>query len=315
MSLLDGALKLVKYFQPAATTGTITTEGPISGSMTTVTNYSGVTITVKMPAATSIAALSFFASDDSGTTYYPVLAKLLSDTSAPALSFALVASTNYIFDLLLPGAATTVRFTVGTLVGTPTYRITPYADPSPWTAVLIANATLAATQSGSWTVVATSAGDVANGASDSGNPIKQGYRAQNADITAVTNGQRVNGAADLLGRQITTPYTNPENYISGATAAITNTSDTAVIAAAGSGVRLYITQVLVTNSHATVGTVVEIKDGTTVLYRGYAAPAGGGFSVNFPVALRGSTNTALNAANITTGSNVYVSASGYKAAI
>lgn len=158
-------------------------------------------------------------------------------------------------------------------------------------------------------------GDVAQDGVDSGNPVKVGGEARSSDPTAVANADRVEFYADLNGKQITLPYSLPENMVSGATAAITDTTSTPVIAAPGAGIRLYITQLLVTNSHATVGTVVEIRDGSggTVLQRGYAAPAGGGFAPTFPVPLRLTANTALHAVNVTTGSSVYVSASGYKA--
>ena len=108
------------------------------------------------------------------------------------------------------------------------------------------------------------------------------------------------------------PYAQPADFIAGATSDITGTSNTSVIAAQGASVRIYVTQLLVTNSHATVGTFVDIKDGTTTIYTGYAAAVGGGFSLTLPVPLRLTANTALNAACATAGANVRVSASGYK---
>jgi hypothetical protein len=115
--------------------------------------------------------------------------------------------------------------------------------------------------------------------------------------------------------------TQPVNQVektgtSGLTAAITGVAATDVIVAPGVGLFTYITQVLVTNSHATVGTLVTIQteDGTG-LYAGYAAPAGGGFSVSFTVPIKMPVaNKKLQAICGTTGANVYVSASGYKAA-
>lgn len=162
------------------------------------------------------------------------------------------------------------------------------------------------------TVTASNAaGDVAHDGIDSGNPVKIGAVAESTEITAVADGDRTNLMATLNGKLVNHPYAVPERYTSGVTAAITGTANTSVIAAPGAGLKLYVTHVLVTNSHATVGTVVEIKNGTTVLYRGNAAAAGGGFSVTLPVPLVLTANTALNAANVTTGSNTYVSASGY----
>jgi len=103
---------------------------------------------------------------------------------------------------------------------------------------------------------------------------------------------------------------------SGYTAAITGVVATDVIVAPGAGLFTYVTQVLVTNSHATVGTLVTIQteDGTG-LYAGYAGPAGGGFSVSFTVPIKMPVaNKKLQAICGTTGANVYVSASGYIAA-
>jgi hypothetical protein len=103
---------------------------------------------------------------------------------------------------------------------------------------------------------------------------------------------------------------------SGYTGAITGVAATDVIAAPGAGLFTYVTQILVTNSHATVGTLVTIQteDGTG-LYAGYAAPAGGGFSVTFTVPIKMPVaNKKLQAICGTTGANVYVSASGYIAA-
>jgi len=97
---------------------------------------------------------------------------------------------------------------------------------------------------------------------------------------------------------------------------ITGVVATDVIVAPGVGLFTYITQILVTNSNATVGTLVTIQteDGTG-LYAGYAAPAGGGFSVSFTVPIKMPVaNKKLQAICTTTGANVYVSASGYKAA-
>lgn len=110
------------------------------------------------------------------------------------------------------------------------------------------------------------------------------------------------------------PFTLPANFIKGATAAITDTTRTAVIAAQGEGVKIYVTHILVTNGDADTDTLVTIEDGSTAMYSGWAAKAGGGFSITLPVPLVGSANTALNATCGTTGATVYVSASGYKGA-
>lgn len=176
----------------------------------------------------------------------------------------------------------------------------------------------AVTQPVSGTVTASNtAGDIAHDSADSGNPVKVGAKAGTADITAVANADRTDLRADTLGHLIVRPYALHENLVSGATSAITTTTSTSVIASAGAGVRNYITTLTVFNSHASVSTTVDITDGSggTVLHRGYALAGGGGYTISFPTPLRGSAATAVHAVCGTTGANVYVSASGYKAAV
>jgi hypothetical protein len=112
-------------------------------------------------------------------------------------------------------------------------------------------------------------------------------------------------------------YGDPANFVSGTTAAMTGTTSTSLIAAPAAGLRNYITQITVSNSHATVGTDVIIQDGSggTTLYTIPAAAVYGGAAITFPAPLRQPTAAAaLYCANVTTGASTKVSASGYKAA-
>jgi hypothetical protein len=157
-------------------------------------------------------------------------------------------------------------------------------------------------------------GDVAHDAADSGNPVKTGGRARSSEMAAVANNDRTDFITDLVGKHIVLPYSNPENFVSGATAAMTGTTTTSLIAAPGAGLRNYITQITVSNSHATVGTDVVIQNGSggTTLYVIPAAAVYGGAAINFPTPLRQPTTaTALFCANVTTGASTRVSASGY----
>ncbi len=162
------------------------------------------------------------------------------------------------------------------------------------------------------------AGDVAHDSADSGNPVKIGAKAVSAEPAAVTANDRVNLYADLTGKLVVLPYANPENFVSGAiTTAMTGTTSTSLIAAPASGLRNYITQITVSNSHATIGTDVVIQDGSggTTLYTIPAGPIYGGAVLTFPTPLRQPTTaTAIYVANVTTGSSIKVSASGYKGA-
>lgn len=145
-------------------------------------------------------------------------------------------------------------------------------------------------------------------------PLNVGAQAVSSENSAVTTARKVQLVADLVGKLIVLPYANPENFVNGTTAAIVDTTSTSTIAAQGAGVRTYITQVTVSNSHATVGTFVKILDGSTIIHEAYAAAAGGGFTATFPVPLRGTANTAVNTQCVTTGANVIASVSGYKGA-
>jgi len=151
---------------------------------------------------------------------------------------------------------------------------------------------------------------------DEGNPVKIGGKAVSAEPAAVAAADRANLITDLVGKLITLPYANPENFVSGAiTTAMTGTTSTSLIAAPAAGLRNYITQITVSNSHATVGTDVVIQDGSggTTLYTIPAAAVYGGAVLTFPVPLRQPTTaTAIYCANVTTGASTKVSASGYK---
>jgi len=168
------------------------------------------------------------------------------------------------------------------------------------------------------TVTALTGGGVAHDGADSGNPHKIGGRATNVEIAAVANNDRTDAVFTLTGKQIIQPYTNHENIVSGITTAMTATTSTAVtgMGAPGAGLRNYITSVVIGNSHATVGTFVDLQDGSagTVFATFPAAAVFGGAAPPFPVAIRQPTaNTALFAVNKTTGANVIVFVNGYKA--
>lgn len=143
-----------------------------------------------------------------------------------------------------------------------------------------------------------------------------GLDARSTDPSAVASGDAVRAMATLLGKQVVYPYAHPGRtwQYAGPTGGITDTADDAIQAAGGAGVRHYLTSLTVVNAHSTVATEVVIKDGSTVIHRGYAAAAGGGYTITFPTPLRGTAATALNVACITTGSATHVSASGFSAA-
>lgn len=158
-------------------------------------------------------------------------------------------------------------------------------------------------------------GNTARDVAITSNPLLLGAQGVSSENAVVTTGRGVQLVADLVGKLITLPYANPENFVSGAiTTAMTGTTSTSLISAPASGLRNYITTIVVSNSHATVGTDIIIQDGNggTTLFTIPAAAVYGGAVINLPVPLRQPTTaTAIYCANVTTGASTKVSAVGY----
>ncbi len=141
-----------------------------------------------------------------------------------------------------------------------------------------------------------------------------GLEARSTEPTAVANADATRGISTLLGKQVTIPYAIPASTWSYASpAAVTDTSDDVAKAAAGASIRNYITSIQVMNGDDTVGTAVVIKDGSTVIWQGWAEQTGGGCAAKFDPPLRGTANTAVNVANITTSAETFFNLQGYVA--
>lgn len=164
----------------------------------------------------------------------------------------------------------------------------------------------------------TAAGSAAHDAVIAGNPNRIAGRALTAHYTAVASGDTADLVTTLVGALITRGFAIPEQDWSYAAASggIVNTTDVAVAAAAGAGLRRYLTGISIQNASATIATEVVIKDGATIIWRGYvgtSALLNSAVSIVFPTPLKTTANTALNVACITTGAAVYVNAQGYTA--
>jgi hypothetical protein len=181
---------------------------------------------------------------------------------------------------------------------------------------------------------AWSAGNCANGkdCALSLNSATGGLRVESATADGAPGAARTNppvpiGGEDYAGSPLvripkvdatgTMFMMTPGTLISGLTAAMTATTTTPIIAGVASNYT-YITQCTITNSHASVGTVVILEEESsgTDLYVGYAASGGGGFSITFPAPLKVPTVAkGINALNVTTGSNTYASCSGFRSTV
>lgn len=97
------------------------------------------------------------------------------------------------------------------------------------------------------------------------------------------------------------------------TATTTNTSDTSLIAAAGVGLKNYITGVQLANTGSTTS-LITMKDGSggSTLAQ-WIVPAGSGSNIYLDIPIVTSANTALYFAAGSSSTTIYVNAQGYKA--
>jgi hypothetical protein len=93
---------------------------------------------------------------------------------------------------------------------------------------------------------------------------------------------------DLVGKTITMPYANKENFVSGS-GSQTSTTQTQIIAAQAAGVKIYVTAIQCGNTGTTTS-LVTLNDTS-----GWSMPnpAGGGFAISFPTPLVVAAATAL----------------------
>jgi hypothetical protein len=168
--------------------------------------------------------------------------------------------------------------------------------------------------SGLGTATTAVVGNAAHDAADSGSPVKVGAKAETAlsGITLVADGDRTDLHAGVDGVLIVREDANLEDYVSGA-ASNTDGASTACIAAQASGIKTYLTGVVLCNSSA-AAVLVEIKDGTTVKAYVYV-PAGQttGFIPKTPIA--GTAATAWNFDPGAATTTVYCTMTGFKSKI
>lgn len=164
------------------------------------------------------------------------------------------------------------------------------------------------------TVTASNAtGNVAHDAADSGNPIKTGGVAYNFDGSApgtpVAEGDRANHITDVYGRPFV-ETTHPNYWTASADYASAQTN-ASIKAAPGAGLKLYITDVIISNG-ATAGNVTLLDgSGGTVKLEIYPGINGGlAQSFRTPIALTANTALCITSTTVTTHS---VTVCGYTA--
>lgn len=158
-------------------------------------------------------------------------------------------------------------------------------------------------------------GWAAHDAPVSGSPLRNAARAVTSNYTAVASNDTADLVSTVVGALVSRPFSIPEAdwFYAAAAGGIINTTDVAVKASAGAGLRNYITGIDVINRSATA-TEFVIKDGATVVWR-TSLPASMTIplEVTFMSPIRGTAATAVNIACITTGAQVYANLQGFAA--
>lgn len=92
---------------------------------------------------------------------------------------------------------------------------------------------------------------------------------------------------------------------------ITTTALTLLLPAPGTGLKYNITDVSITNAHASVGTVVQLRSGSnTIVDQWYMGP-GKDRDIGFAIPAFTGANEALNAVCLTTGASVYITGKAF----
>lgn len=113
------------------------------------------------------------------------------------------------------------------------------------------------------------------------------------------------------------PFADPGQEWAYASAGAIADTTAVELKAAVTGKRNYLCALQLSNTDATVGTIVQILSASTVLWQFYmsaqiAATAGNpGVPIVFPVPLRSATGEALNVKCVTNSAEVYANAQGY----
>lgn len=143
-----------------------------------------------------------------------------------------------------------------------------------------------------------------------GQPLGAGFRAANANPTAMSaNGDVVGALATMVGALVSKPYGIPEATWN-ANLSLTSTTAQALAAAAGTGLKRHITALQAINTGASAVDLI-LLDGATERWR-FTLPANVPVALPFPTELLTTANAALNA-NLSAAGTVRVCAQGYTA--
>jgi len=146
-------------------------------------------------------------------------------------------------------------------------------------------------------------------------PSAMGYRYRNDTLASTLGADQTFGPSsrDSAGRTLIKPYAAEEARIEGYNSVV-STSVTTLIAAAGTGLRNYITDIWFANSDSTNGTVVTLKDGAgSILGYTYAPSKSGSNLPGLVTPIRTGINTTFDFQAGTGVSILYATVKGFKA--
>jgi hypothetical protein len=161
-------------------------------------------------------------------------------------------------------------------------------------------------------------GAVAHDSAYVGNPVVVGAVAETAlsGITAVADGDVTKLYCGADGVQFVRPHTGLEDIVTGSSGTASGAGTILLLAAGGAGVKVYITDVTVSNSYGTM-VIVSLCDGPNANKYYIPAPGNGGATHAFTVPLPGSANAVWSWRSSGTASSgsIIVSAIAFKSKI
>ena len=145
-----------------------------------------------------------------------------------------------------------------------------------------------------------------------GNMLQVGFETVAAAAAALTNSKIYTPGLSTASQVLQKPYCSVEQDWMANGVITSSTAAVALNAAGAANIRNYCTGLQLMNSSAT-GTVVEIEDGSTVIWQTYL-PASMTFpyTVTFNTPLHGTAATAMNIICGTSVASIYYSAQGYQ---
>lgn len=137
-----------------------------------------------------------------------------------------------------------------------------------------------------------------------------GVRRDSLAVQTSADGDYSFPSQDSFGRELVNPFAPQGAYRFG-NISVTDTTSTQVIAAAGAGIRIYVTNISISNTGGT-DVLITFQDGSggATLWR-TIAPTLGGSNISFQVPFFTTANTALFVAAGGSSTTVYISVSGF----